>query len=432
MSGAHVVKAGAAGAGQGGVGPAGAAGTAASASGAGQGAAASAGGAATPAGAATALGKPAASASASGVETGAGTELANAHVAIFGMGLLGGSIARALKARGQCRRLSALVRSPANGEAALRAGAADEYALLPDGADGVSDELGRMLGDVDLAVLCTPVPAMEALVKACASFFKAGCVLTDVGSVKALPTEALPGLLPPGVAYVGAHPMAGGHLGGFAHARADLFEGSVCVVTPPEGDAASAPPRAVQQVEALFTALGARVLRRTPEAHDAQVAWISHAPHAVAYAFSAAQQQAPGEAAALRGTGFRDFTRIAGSDPELWADLLLANRAQIRAPLCITIKALESLLSALEAGDRRALLEQLAVAQAALGAPARPQDAGQGAEGAGRHSQASLQESTGSDRPGGPGAKDRSARAPGRNAEQHAKAALAASRSHSS
>lgn len=360
----------------------------------------------------------------------AGASLENAHVAIFGMGLLGGSLAKALKARGSCRRLSALVRSPEPGEAACRAGAADHYLLLPDGAGRPSDELARTLGDVDLAVLCTPVSAMEGLVKACAPFLKAGCVLTDVGSVKALPAETLPGLLPGGVAYVGAHPMAGGHLGGFAHADRDLFEGAVCVVTPPDGEAV--PQRAVQRVEALFLAVGARVLRRTPEAHDAQVAWISHAPHAVAYAFCASQQQAPGEAAALRGPGFRDFTRIAGSDPELWADLLLANRARLGAPLRVTLKALQSLLSALDAGDRRALLAQFAVARAALRAPDHPQEAGPAA---GRGVQASPQEEEGkgSARPEGPAdAKGRSPKARGRDAKPHAKAALAASRSHSS
>lgn len=379
---------------------------------------------------------PAAAASASAAGQGAaraagaaGAGLENAQVVIFGMGLLGGSLARALKARGQSGRLTALVRHPEPGEAALRAGAVDHYLPLPEGT-APSEELVRVLRDADLAVLCTPVSAMEALVKACAPFLKRGCVLTDVGSVKAPQAKTLPGLLPEGVCYVGAHPMAGGHLGGFAQARADLFEGAVCVVTPPDAagaPGAAVPPQAVQRVEALFRALGARVLLRTPEAHDAQVAWISHAPHAVAYAFSAAQQQAPGPAAALRGPGFRDFTRIAGSDPELWADLLLANRARLRRPLGVTIKALESLLSALKAGDRRALLEQFAAARAALHAPS--QEAGHAA---GRPAHAKPQGEQGSARPGSRGAQESPAPTTGgTGTEQQAEAALAASRSHS-
>ena len=186
--------------------------------------------------------------------------------------------------------------------------------------------------------------------------------MTDVGSVKASLTETLPGLLPPGVHYIGSHPMAGSHRRGAEHARRDLFEGAVCVVTPSPMD----PPAEVARIEAFWTALGARVVRRDPAAHDAEVAWMSHVPHVLAFAFARAFAEAPASAHEVAGPGFRDFTRIARSDAELWSEILVENRKALGGPLARVAEQLAELMRALEASDGEAVERLLAEARAAL------------------------------------------------------------------
>jgi prephenate dehydrogenase len=186
--------------------------------------------------------------------------------------------------------------------------------------------------------------------------------VTDVGSVKAPLAETLPGLLPAGACYVGAHPMAGSHESGLRHARADLFERAACVLTPVAGT-----PRArVARVAAFWTALGARVVERDPAAHDAEVAWVSHLPHALAFAYAAALAGAPRGGGEVRGGGFRDFTRIARSEPELWADILVHNRKALAAPLAAAAERITSLARLVEAGDAEAVERFLAAARESL------------------------------------------------------------------
>jgi prephenate dehydrogenase len=172
--------------------------------------------------------------------------------------------------------------------------------------------------------------------------------------------ETLPGLLPRGVSYVGAHPMAGSHLRGLGHARADLFDGAVCIVTSTP-DAA-----AMTKTGEFWRALGARVVHRDPAQHDAEVAWMSHVPHVLAFAFASALEAAPAGAGAVAGAGFRDFTRIAQSDPELWGDILTANRKALAAPLAHAQEALQELARALEANDADDVERRIAAARAAL------------------------------------------------------------------
>jgi prephenate dehydrogenase len=271
------------------------------------------------------------------------------RVAVLGLGLLGGSVALAAKARGVAGRVAGATRSPDALAAALRDGALDEA--------GSYTEAVR---DADLVVLATPVFAMADLVRKIAPALAPGAVVTDVGSVKAVLCETLPGLLPRGVAYVGAHPMAGSHLRGLGHARADLFEGAVCIVTR-SSDAA-----AMERTSDFWRALGARVVHRDPAEHDAEVAWMSHVPHVLAFAFASALEHAPSGARAVAGAGFRDFTRIAQSDPELWGDILTANRKSLADPLARAVAALKELMHALEANDAEGVERRIAAARAAL------------------------------------------------------------------
>jgi prephenate dehydrogenase len=283
------------------------------------------------------------------------------RVAVVGLGLLGGSVALAARQRGAAREVIGATRSAEARAQALASGAVDRVVPLAEVARGA-----------DLVVLATPVGAMAATVRQLkldtASFAQRAegerrppsLVVTDVGSVKAPLVDTLPGLLPAGCTYVGSHPMAGSHHRGISHARADLFDRAVCVVTEAADAAAGA------RVVGFWEALGARVVRRTAAQHDAEVAWVSHLPHLLAFAFAGSLAAAPPAAAELAGGGFRDFTRIARSDGELWADILTVNRKALAAPLSAAGAKLEEIARALEAGDAEGLDRLLSAARSAL------------------------------------------------------------------
>jgi prephenate dehydrogenase len=272
------------------------------------------------------------------------------RLAICGLGLLGGSLGLAARARGVAGCVVGATRRADALDEALARGAVDEVA-----ADAAAAARGA-----DLVVLATPVGAMPELLRRIAPQLAQGALVTDVGSVKGWLADTLPGLLPRGVHYVGAHPMAGSHERGIRHARADLFEGAPCVV---QADAA---PAARERVAEFWRALGCRVVWRDAATHDAQVAWMSHVPHALAFAFAAALEGAPAGAWEVRGPGFRDFTRLAHSAPELWADIFAANRKALAAPLQAAARALQAFSGLLEEENPEALERFLAAARSAL------------------------------------------------------------------
>jgi prephenate dehydrogenase len=274
------------------------------------------------------------------------------RLAVLGLGLLGGSLAAAARQRGVAGEVVGCGRRPEALRRAVREGLVDRFETDPAAA----------VAGADLVVLATPVGVMGELLRRTAAGLAPGAVVTDVGSVKALLAETLPGLLPPGATYVGSHPMAGGHQRGAEHARADLFEGAVCVVAPTGSESADA----VARVEAFWRALGARVLRRDPATHDREVAWTSHVPHVVAFAFARAFGEAPAGARDVTGPGFRDFTRIARSDAELWADILVANAKALGGPLARVAAGLADAARLLEAEDPEALERWIAEARSSL------------------------------------------------------------------
>jgi len=271
------------------------------------------------------------------------------RVALLGLGLLGGSVGLAVRSRGVAACVSGAGRRREVMDRALARGAIDEAGSFEEAVRGA-----------ELVVLATPVFAMGEIVRSIAPALAEGAIVTDVGSVKDALFETLPGLLPAGVHYVGSHPMAGSHERGIEHARGDLFEGAPCIVTT-RGDA-----RAQQRVCDFWRALGAFVLVRDPAVHDDEVAWMSHVPHVLAFAFARALDRAPAGAHQVAGAGFRDFTRIAQSDPELWGGILTANRKAIAAPLRAVTEALTELGQAIEADDADALERWIATAREAL------------------------------------------------------------------
>jgi prephenate dehydrogenase/3-phosphoshikimate 1-carboxyvinyltransferase len=256
------------------------------------------------------------------------------RIAVIGLGLLGGSVAAAARRCGVATCVAG----------ASRSGDARDFALGREWVDEAGSAAEAASG-ADLIVLATPVFAMADVLRELAPTLRSDAIVTDVGSVKAQLAETLPGLLPAGVCYVGSHPMAGSHERGIEYARADLFADSTCAVTD------TGQPEAEQRVCAFWQALGARVVMRDPAVHDDQVAWTSHTPHVLAFGFAAALARAPESSGELTGGGFRDFTRIAESDPELWSDILTANRKALGAPLAAVGEALRELGQAIEAND---------------------------------------------------------------------------------
>jgi len=263
-----------------------------------------------------------------------------------GVGLLGGSLGLALKRRGLADEVQGFVRRSSSVAECLALGVVDRC----------SRNLAEAVADADLVVLCSPVPQMATLFREMSRHLAPDCVVTDVGSVKSAPVaeiEPLAGAA--GVRFVGSHPMAGAEKSGPAHARADLFDGAVCALTP----TTASDPAAVDLIRRMWEAVGARVLPMNPVLHDDLVARSSHLPHVVAaglanYVLSPAH---PREQAELCAGGFRDTTRVASGSPELWRDIALANRRHLSRVLGVFIEDLSEFRLALDAGDATAVEE---------------------------------------------------------------------------
>lgn len=275
-------------------------------------------------------------------------------VAIVGVGMIGGSIGKALRARGLARRIVGAGRSASGLEAARRAGAITATA---------ADLAGAVAG-ADLVVVAAGVAAIPALLDAVDAAARPGTLVTDAGSTKATIVAAWERRRKSRrCRFVGAHPIAGSHRRGAAAAEADLFAGRVTVVTPgpktPAADTAA--------VGEFWSALGATVFVMPPREHDRMLAATSHAPHVVAAALAAAT---PPDALRFTAGGWRDSTRVAAGDPELWADILLDNAGDLAAALGRFAGVVEKILAAVAAGDRKrlvALLERAKERRDALG-----------------------------------------------------------------
>jgi prephenate dehydrogenase len=240
------------------------------------------------------------------------------QLGVIGCGLMGGSFALALKRAGLVKRVIGYSKSPSTTERAKKLGVID---------DAAESALLAVSGS-DVVLIAVPVAASETTFKAIRHLVEPGVLFMDVGSTKRDVVDAARRVLKERVAhFVPAHPIAGKEAGGVQHADPTLYQGRQVILTPlTQNDAAL-----VQKAADLWTAIGAQVLRMTPENHDAAFAAVSHLPHLLAFAyFSAVSRQPAGEDfLALAGPGFRDFTRIAASDAAVWRDILIANREEI-------------------------------------------------------------------------------------------------------
>ena len=207
-----------------------------------------------------------------------------------------------------------------------------------------------------MVVLCTPIAQMAPLAEQMLPALKRGALVTDVGSVKGTVVRRLSKVFEQsGAHFVGSHPIAGAEKTGVLAAREDLFNHAVCVVTPTE----RSQPKAVKKVEALWTALGCRVLSLSPKEHDVLVSRSSHLPHVLAALVTnlVLNPALRPEQQALCANGFRDTTRIASGSPEMWRDIALANRDNLAGALRLFVRELEEFNHTLGEADPEALLK---------------------------------------------------------------------------
>jgi prephenate dehydrogenase len=265
-------------------------------------------------------------------------------ITIVGVGLLGGSVALAVRQRGLAAEIAGYVRRHKAVADCEKFGATD-YATT---------DLLAAVSNADLVILGTPLAQMPALVSQFLPALKPGAMVTDVGSVKAGVVRQLESLIEKtGACFIGSHPMAGAEKTGLVAARANLFENAVCVLTPTK----NSPPSAVRKLTRFWRALGARVLSMDAAQHDLLVSRSSHLPHVVAAALAGLvlDPKQPKEQAALCATGFRDTTRIASGSPEMWRDIALANRKNLARSLEVFAAELNKFQAKLRAGDAAAI-----------------------------------------------------------------------------
>ncbi len=262
------------------------------------------------------------------------------RLALIGCGLMGGSLALAMQRARLVRHIVAYSTNPQSLQTAQELGVIHSVATYP--ADAVAQ--------ADLVVIAVPVAASESVFLSIADSLPDHAIVTDVGSTKQNVIEAAETALGPRIGqFVPAHPIAGKEVAGIAHADADLYRGKQIILTPTRSTRIGA----LQHITALWEALGCKVQTMTPQAHDAAFAAVSHLPHLTAFALinSILHQDAASDTLALGGSGFRDFTRIAASDPAMWRDIFLCNREEILLQTDLLIDALHTFARAMEAND---------------------------------------------------------------------------------
>ncbi|MEW5786686.1 MAG: prephenate dehydrogenase/arogenate dehydrogenase family protein [Pseudomonadota bacterium] len=266
------------------------------------------------------------------------------HLVVVGVGLIGGSLALDLKQQGLVGKVTGVGRRRANLDKARELGI----------IDAIADSAAAAVGDADLVLLAVPVGAMGPLFRELAPVLPPGCIITDAGSTKQdVIAAARAGLGERIGQFVPAHPIAGAENSGAEAARPGLYRHKPLVITPLPENA----PEAVDRVTALWKACGATVCRLPPERHDQVFAAVSHLPHLVAFALMEELAGRPDADIYFRhaGSGFRDFTRIAGSHPEMWRDISMANKDALVAEMDTFIAKLGDLRDLLKAGDSAAL-----------------------------------------------------------------------------
>ncbi|MEX2166809.1 MAG: prephenate/arogenate dehydrogenase family protein [Methyloceanibacter sp.] len=268
-------------------------------------------------------------------------------LAIIGPGLIGSSIARAARAKGAARTIVATARSPKTRKRVAELGIADK----------VTETNAEAVEGADLVIVCVPVGICGGVAKEIGTHLKPGAIVTDVGSVKGSIVRDMGPHLPKTVHFVPAHPVAGTEHSGPDAGFAELFENRWCILTPPEGT----DPKPVERLAAFWRLLGANVDTMTPEHHDLVLAVTSHLPHLIAYTIVGTADELEtvtrSEVLKFSAGGFRDFTRIAASDPVMWRDVFLNNKEAVLEMLGRFNEDVAALTKAIRRGDGEALTE---------------------------------------------------------------------------
>ncbi len=269
------------------------------------------------------------------------------RVALIGLGLIGASLAHVVRRESLARHIAGHAKSGATRTRAVELGL----------CDSVHDTATGAAAGADLIVLCVPVSACGPLAKDMAGVIAPGTILTDVGSVKAAVIRDVAPHVPDGVDFVPGHPIAGTEYSGPDAGFAELFHNRWCILTPPD----DCSPKAVERLTAFWTACGAHVDLMTPDHHDLVLAITSHLPHLIAYNIvtTAAdlEEVTKSEVIKYSAGGFRDFTRIAASDPVMWRDVFLNNREAVLEMLGRFSEDLSALQRAIRWGDGEKLFQ---------------------------------------------------------------------------
>lgn len=266
-------------------------------------------------------------------------------LALIGIGLIGSSIALAAHRHGLAETIAISTRKAETLDEARALGLGDSYTRDP----------AEAVRDADLVILCTPVGAYEAVMKAIAPALTPGAILSDVGSVKRFVVEAVEPFVPEGVHFIPGHPIAGTEHSGPSAGFAELFTRRWCVLTP----APDADRQAVERLTAFWRGMGSNVETMDADHHDIVLAITSHVPHLVAYnivgTVADLEDATQSEVIKFSASGFRDFTRIAASDPVMWRDVFLTNRDAVLEMLGRFLEDLSVLQRAVRVGDGPAL-----------------------------------------------------------------------------
>jgi cyclohexadieny/prephenate dehydrogenase len=269
------------------------------------------------------------------------------HVALIGLGLIGSSLSHAIRRRGLARHISGSARSEATRQTAERLKLCDS--VHADPADAVAG--------ADLVILCTPVGTFAGIAEVIGPALAPGCILSDAGSVKTAVVRDVAPHLPQGVHFIPGHPIAGTEYSGPESGFAELFDGRWCILTPPP----QADTEAVAKLKRFWEACGSSVEIMTPEHHDLVLAITSHVPHLIAYNIvgtaSDLETVTEKEVVKFSASGFRDFTRIAASDPTMWRDVFLNNKDAVLEMLGRFNEDLAALQRAIRWADGDALFE---------------------------------------------------------------------------
>jgi prephenate dehydrogenase len=271
------------------------------------------------------------------------------RMVVVGVGLIGGSLALDVRKRGLVGEIIGVGRGQSNLKFAQRQGVIDHYRTTESGIPE----------DTDLLMMATPVKTTVALTKKFLPTLRPGCIVSDVGSVKAEIVRGMESVLPAHIPFVAGHPIAGGEQWGARAARTDLFVGHRCILTPTR----HTDPAALKKIASLWRKVGAEVEMMDPEIHDRVLAVISHLPHVLVYALVNHLGRSRVRGIDLKSYcagGFKDFTRIASSRPELWRDICLMNRRAVGASLGDYIKSLERLKRWIDDGKGNALQKEFA------------------------------------------------------------------------